>query len=286
MQIVHRTGLLGILILLAWPVWAAEDEASVTPDEPVIHSESGHVVGFSPLTVGDNELPATLIPEQLGEPHGKVLILHDSDGGIAGAGLVDMLRLALPESGWTTMTVALDYPRSPQLFLAEPNDDAETIDIPEMPETADEAMQADASEQSEESAEPADNDARISAALAYLNAQQTGPTVILALGEAVPLAMNAAAQQGENRPQIWIAADVTLTELPELGPLLDITAQTAGRKNLVAMGRKVFMRQAGNQTYSQRQLTGAGRDFQGFEGQVLSHVRAWLHKQFTTEVKG
>jgi hypothetical protein len=89
--------------------------------------------------------------------------------------------------------------------------------------------------------------------------------VIVALGELAPLALSAASQQGEDKAQIWIAADMTLTELPELGPLLDITTQALGNENAAAKSREVFMRQANNQAYSQRSLLGAGHDFQGFE---------------------
>lgn len=285
MQTIRKTGLLGILLTLMSPIWAAEDEEGGAQTQPLIHSEAGQVTGYSPLPLGERELPATLIPEQLGKPHGKVLILHDSDGGIASSGLVQTLRLSLPESGWTTMTVALDYPHSPQLFLIEPADS----DTPEASDSVAsseiESEQNAPPDSASEDAEPANNNSRVSAALAYLNAQQPGPVVILAIGEAVPLAMSSASQQGEEMAQIWIAADVTLTEPPELGPLLDIAAQDLGQKNQAAMQREVLMRQANNQTYSQRRLTGAGHDFQGFEMQVLNTVRAWLQKQFDAEVQ-
>lgn len=288
MQIVRTTGVLAILIALACPLWAAESEETESSAAPLIHSELGHVAGYSPLPMGEKELPATVMPEQLGEPHGKVLILHDSDGGIAGSGLVDTLRLALPEAGWTTMTVALTYPRSPQLFLVESIDDNKgdvVIEAPDSAESGEQSKNADTDTESER-VDNADNSTRISAALAYLNAQQPGPTVIIAFGEAVPLAINSASQQGEEKAQIWISADVTLAELPELGPLLDITPQEPGKKNADAVSRAVLMRQADKQAYSQRRLVGAGHDFQGFESQVLTTVRAWLQKQFSAEVQG
>lgn len=283
MQIVRKTGLLGILIALAWPVWSAEGDENESTVAPLVHSESGHVVGYIPLPVGEQELPATLISEQLGEPLGKVLILHDIGGGIAGTGLVDTLRLTLPESGWTTMTVALEYPYSPQLFVAESSDDSEAADASDLTEADEQSVEA---ETDIEQTQLADNDARISAALAYLNAQQPGPTVIVAFGEAVPLAIRAASQQGDDKAQIWIAANMSLTELPELGPLLDIAPQDVGKKNTDALSRAVLMRQANNQAYSQRRLVGAGHDFQGFENQVLTTVRAWLQKQFKSEGQG
>ncbi len=283
MQIVRKTGLLGILIALAWPVWSTEDDEKESPAAPLVHSEPGHVVGYISLPVGEQELPATLISEQLGEPLGKVLILHDSGGGIAGTGLVDTLRLTLPESGWTTMTVALEYPYSPQLFVAESADDSEAADASDLTEAGEQIAEA---ETDTEQTQLADNNARISAALAYLNAQQPGPTVIVAFGEAVPLAISAASQQGDDKAQIWIAADMTFSELPELGPLLDIMPQDVGKKNTDALSRAVLMRQANNQSYSQRRLVGAGHDFQGFENQVLTTVRAWLQKQFKSEGQG
>jgi len=287
LQTIRKTGLLGILLTLLWPVWAADGEEGNAQTSPVIHGTAGHVIGYSPLSMGESSLPATLIPEQLGKPYGKLLILHDSDGGIASSGLVETLRLSLPESGWTTMTIALEYPDSPQLYLVEKATETNSTDEPPTAsDTGMEAEQDDVPGSAEEEADSADNNSRVSAALAYLNAQQPGPVVILAIGEAVPLAISAASQQGEDKAQIWIAADVSLTETPELGPLLDITAQDVGHKNRVAGSRDVLMRQADNQAYSQRRFIGAGHDFNGFELQVLSTVRAWLQKQFAAEGQG
>lgn len=286
MQTLRKTGLLGILLTLLCPVWAAEDEEAGAQTPPLIYGEAGQIAGYSPLPMGESELPATLMPDQLGKAHGKVLILHDSDGGIASSGLVQTLRLSLPESGWTTMTIALDYPHSPQLFLIEPENADSTEESTPTADNETETEQKVSADSTSEDTEPVDNHSRISAALAYLNAQQPGPVVIVAIGEAVPLAISSASQQGEEKAQIWIAADVTLTELPELGPLLDIAAQDVGQKNQAASRREVFMRQANNQSYSQRRLTGAGHDFQGFETQVLNTVRAWLQKHFDAEGQG
>lgn len=288
LQTIRKTGLLAVLMSLVLPVWAEEEGDALVDPGPVFHREAGNIKGYSPVALGDDTLPATLIPEQLGEPRGKILILHDSDGGIAGSGLVDTLRLSLPASGWTTMTVELHYPQSPQLFLAESADaaDADPAAAATDNETETTTPQNNDNDSAPTEAEPVDNSARIRAALAYLNAQQPGPVVIVALGESAPLALSAASQQGEDKAQIWIAAEMTLTELPELGPLLDITTQALGNENAAAKSREVFMRQANNQAYSQRSLLGAGHDFQGFETQVLTIVRAWLQKQFDKEVQG
>lgn len=284
MQTIRKTGLLAVVVSLVLPVWAEEEGDALVDPDPVFHREAGNIKGYSPVAVGDNSLPATLLSEQLGEPRGKILILHDSDGGIASSGLVNTLRLSLPASGWTTMTIALDFPQMPQLFLAESEDTADAAAADNVTETA--TPQNDNTDSVLTKAEPVDNSSRISAALAYLNAQQPGPVVIIAIGESVPLALSAASQQGDDKAQIWIATDMTLTELPELGPLLDITTQAAGDNNAATKSRGVFMRKANNQAYSQRSLLGAGHDFQGYETQVLTIVRAWLQKQFDKEVQG
>lgn len=287
MPIIRKTGLLVVMLSMVMPVWAEEEQVPAET-QPAFHREAGEVEGFSPLSVGDEAIPATLISEQLGEPRGKILILHDSAGGIASAGLVNTLRLSMPTSGWTTMTVALTYPQTPELFLAE-SSDAESADDEagsEAPAESDTtAAENDTSDSESLQAEPIDNSSRISAALANLNAQQPGPVVIIAIGESVPLALSAASQQGDDKAQIWLATDMTLTELPELGPVLDITNQLAGDDNADAKRRQVFMRKANNPLYSQRSLLGAGQHFQGFERQVLTIVRAWLHKHFNNEVQ-
>lgn len=286
MRNVLKSGLLALVMLFSQPLAAADDNAETTQTDWSVLRQSGEINGYLTLPVGDSMIDATLIPDRLGQSYGKVLILHDSNDGIDSPGLIKTLRLGLPDSGWTTMTVALSYSQDPGIYLAtSPASAAQpTLAASEaMPSPPEENTVTEADTGSDKQLPP-DNAARVSAALAYLNAQQAGTTVILAVGEAAKLADALAAQLGEQRGLIWIRPDVALDTLPAIMPILDIAPTVPGRMNEKATGRRVFMQQqqqAAN--YAQRLISGAGYRFYGFEQRVLNYVRGWLAAQFVPE---
>lgn len=282
LQNVLKSGLLAMLMLSSQALTAAES----TQSEASILRQSGEVNGYLTLPVGDSNVDATLIPDRSGKSFGKVLILHDSPAGIDSPGVINILREGLPDAGWTTMTVALTYPIEPQIYLsataastAEPTIAASeaVASLPEETEAEDETVEDD-------SISPApDNTARIGAALAYLNAQQPGITVVVAVGEAAQLTDALVGQLGEEPGLIWIRPELELKELPLITPILDIAPTIPGRINREATARRVFMQQQQVSGYSQRLISGAGYRFYGFEPRVLGYVRAWLTKQYVTE---
>lgn len=286
MQNVFKSGLLAMLMLSSQALTAADDNAEIAQSEASILRQSGVINGYLTLPVGDTSIDATLIPDRSGDSFGKVLILHDSHADIDSPGVVNILREGLPDAGWTTMTVALSYPIEPQIYLsanaastAEPAvaASAAVASLPEKTETTEESVEDD-------SITPApDNTARIAAALAYLNAQQPGVTVVVALGEAAQLTDALVGQLGEQSGLVWVRPQLELKESPLITPILDIAPTIPGRSNREATARRVFMQQQQVSSYSQRLISGAGYRFYGFEPRVLSYVRAWLSKQYVTE---
>lgn len=275
-----------MLMLSSHALLAADDNAETTQSDASILRQSGVVNGYLTLAVGDSNVDATLIPDRTGKSYGKVLILHDSHAGIDSPGVINSLREGLPDAGWTSMTVALAYPIEPQIYLsanatstAEPTIGASeaAASLPEETETAD-AVVEDGSITS-----APDNTARIGAALAYLNAQQPGTTVVVALGEAAQLTDALVGQLGEQRGLIWIRPELELKESPLITPILDIAPTIPGRNNREADARQVLMQQQQVSSYSQRRISGAGYRFYGFEPRVLSYVRAWLTKHYVPE---
>ena len=274
------TGVLGLISLFLCHVSsAAESEAAGSGYEAGIISETGQVQGYFALGVDESNIPATLIPDQTGSKYGKLLILHDSDGGMASPGLVNDLRFSLAESGWTTMTIALDYPEVLNVF--RPNSYVPNAQSSSETPIAETVSKSEAT--STDSSPVPDNVSRVAAALAYLNAQQNGPTVIVALGQAVSLAMGLAEQQGKTKGQIWLAYDQALPEESTISPVLDIVP-AAFASATVAQNRRLKSKTV-DSDYSQQVIKGAGHDFQGFENQVLSLIKGWLRNKFVPEAK-
>lgn len=288
MQIVLKTGLCGLLILLNCGLLAAGDKEQDELPATGLLRETGHVEGYMTLPMGESDIAATYVADKLGEAYGKVMILHDADGGIDSHGLVHTLRLSLAESGWSTMTIALDFPVAPRIYLSATEASAAmpTVAASEAASTNTDTEADNKEIPAEESEVPHQtNSARIGTALAYLNAQQPGPTVVVALGASASLVDTVSSQLGEQRGLVWIQPEPSLTEVPGVVPILDIAAQRAGSVNKEARARRALMRQHQVAGYSQRLITGAGHGFYGFEGTVLAYVRGWLSKHFVSETE-
>lgn len=239
-----------------------------------LQAETGHVEGYMTLPLGDEVFDATHVADKTGRDYGKVLILPDRDGSIDSYDLVHTLRMQLAESGWSTMTVALSYPYQPQLMLS-PDNDADEAEPETQTETAEDTeLSNDAASNND------DNAARVAAAVAYLNAQQSGPTVIVAMGKSAELSTTALAQVGKDNALIWISPEWQADTVPEAQYILDITlSDLAYDKATLAQRRAVMMRKNVAQ-YSQRQIPGATSNFTGFEQPVFHLIRNWLHKAF------
>lgn len=279
LQIVGKTAVGAMLLIMVSYIQAADETETPADEATGFIQQSGHVEGFMRLPVADEEVDAAFLAGRQGVDHGKILILHDADQGIDSHGLVHTLRSGLADSGWSTMTVALSYPPSPQLFLS--TQAASAIDNAEDDATeAEQPPPADNQAAAETTQPENDNNARVGAALAYLNAQQPGPTVLIAIGEAAKLSDMAISQMQPPRGLVWIAPAVMPESAPEISPLLDIDAVEAGEKNLQAVKRKKLMRQSQHPAYAQRLMTGAGYNFAGYETRVLSYLRGWAAKHF------
>lgn len=245
-----------------------------------IQAETGQVEGYMTLPLGDAVFDATFVADKSGRDYGKVLILPDRDGSIDSYDLVHTLRMRLAESGWSTMTVALSYLYQPQLMLS-----ADTV-----ADDAEAAPQVDTSAEAESSdnAPPSDdtNAARVAAAVAYLNAQQSGPTVIVAMGKSAELSATAIAQAGKDNALIWISPEWQADTPPEAQYILDITLSDLGNEKATLAQRRAVMMRKNAVNYSQRQIPGATSHFYGFEQPVFNLIRNWLHKTFSQGATG
>ncbi len=253
--------------------FAADSEAgTVAESTPLpLQTSAGHVEGYMTLPLGDEVFDATFVADKTGRDYGKVLILPDQDGSIDSYDLVHTLRMRLAESGWSTMTVALSYPYQPQLLLSpNANDEEPAAQI----ETTAEAEVGESATTSD------DNAGRVAAAVAYLNAQQPGPTVIIAMGKSAELSATAIAQVGKDNALIWISPEWQAETAPEAQYVLDITLSDSAYEETTTVQQRAVMMRKNVAQYSQRQIPGATSNFNGFEQPVFNLIRNWLHKSF------
>jgi len=255
-------------------------EAAVETGQKPVQSETGHVEGYMTLPLGDAVFDATYVFDKTGRNYGKVLILPDRDGNIDSHDLVHTLRMRLAESGWSTMTLELQYRYQPQLMLS-PELAADEAEPAAQVETTAEANPSDNSAPSGD-----DNAARVAAAVAYLNAQQAGPTIILAMGQSAELSSTAIAQAGKDNALIWISPEWNTEKPPESEHVLDITVSDLSNEMKATAQRRAVMMRQNIANYSQRQIPGTTSSFYGFEQPVFNLIRNWLHKIFAQGATG
>ena len=273
------------LLTLMFPVHAeTEQETSVdelTETKQNMLRQQGQVEGYMTLPLADEEFAATFVEDKTGKNYGKVLILPDAAGDIDSRDLVHTLRAQLPDAGWSTMTVNLTYSYEPQVFMSESGEDAGT----EGGEAVNQVDTTDAEAEGDAEADTATTDfdinsARVSAAIAYLNAQAPGPIVVIMLGESSNLAASVMTQAGENNGLIWINSKWEPADAPVTDRLLDIIPSTISDQQLTQFKRRAVQLRKDIEVYSQRQIAGATAEFYGYEDYLFVMVRNWLHKHY------
>lgn len=271
---------------------------------PIMLREQGNVEGYVALTVSEQVIDATYMPDSLGKSAGKVLILHGRGQDIDSDGMIHKLRMGLSKAGWSTMTVALHYELTPNIYMAPateentPDSDASDTDVNETNEAATEAETAvpneSAANETDKQAAEGDtkeaetdkapyivsNEARIAAAMSYLTEKQDGPTIIIGFGEAAKLANESFSMANGEVGIIWIDSGIELTEPPKVKVLLDLIAERPLQTNTKAVQRKVNMKKNNSNNYEQRKIVTTSPSFYGAEASVLGIVRGWLHKHF------
>ncbi|BDZ72571.1 hypothetical protein GCM10025856_02900 [Methylophaga marina] len=298
------------------PAGADDNETVAEENSPIMLREQGNVEGYVALTVSEQSIDATYMPDSLGKSAGKVLILHGRGQDIDSDGIVRTLRTGLSKAGWSTMTVALHYELTPNLYLA-PSNSEKTTDTDAANTSSDDSDDAEqpaaaetetATEQSEEPTEAAaddaenqtaegdgeqsdtentpyivSNEARIAAAMSYLAEKQDGPTAIIGFGEAANLANESFSMASGEVGIVWINTDIELTEPPKVKVILDLIAERPLQTDIKAVQRKANMRKANVNNYEQRKIITISPSFYGAEANVLGIVRGWLHKHFIAE---
>lgn len=247
----------------------------------------GQLAGFTPLMVGEEQIPALFLEQTLGEPRGAILLLHDLGENMDSSTLA-ALRSRLPASGWDTLSVALNYyavdaaataPLAPAIAEEADAIVADEAPVPEAP-TQDEPTPNDAPVVPT----AATNAQRIDAALVFLQAQGSENIIILGHGQAGELALatvtataipiGAVVMLGTGKlEQITLLTDANLPILEIYGSRHDPQVIKAIEKRQVAMKMQV------TQPYASRQIEAADRGFTGTQPKMVKTVHSWLYRQ-------
>jgi len=291
-----KTVWLSLLLVgfLPCSVMAADEETApemgdvnVESDNNRMLRQTSSVEGFQPLSVAGEEINAAYIEETLGERHGAIVFFHDNGEQFESQGVVTPLRHALPKHGWSTLTLAFDYPYEPKILLAV--DDATAEQEP----VVDEASQDNAETVEEAADEPAplpaiSNQDRIQAALAFLQAKDVRRIIFLGHGAGGDMAIELL---DTIKTPVSALILVGATARPENDvfsgfnfPMLDIY----GANDLDAVPdavqhRKMLMKRIDNTRYQTRRIEGADHIFLGLDATLTATVNGWLRKQFVEQ---
>jgi predicted alpha/beta-hydrolase family hydrolase len=252
---------------------------------------------FISLDVAGVAIPATYTEDKLGEDHGVVILLHDANRGMDGIGVMSTLRKQLPRAGWSTLSVELDYPTSPNIHLSASLDSSnentsndETVtDTNPSPSENSESLATDP-DSSKSDLPPISNQQRVEAAIAFLQAKNKRNLIFAGHGEGGVKAVELLEVIQTPIIGLVLISTPELTQddsfRPMRQPILDVVASIGAESNIkAAEHRKVMMKQTGNPTYVQRRISGASRDFQGSEEVLNNVIRSWLKANFISEDK-
>ncbi|NOQ82214.1 MAG: DUF3530 family protein [Methylophaga sp.] len=271
----------------------AADEDKQTEDTEVVAAESASrmlrqistVTGYQPLTVAGQEIEATYLEETLGERYGAIVFLHDQGEQFESQGVVTPLRHALPEYGWSTLTLALDYPFEANILLSPVDEltDAETDDSNQA--NNDEETSSEAKTTDIQPLPPISNQQRIEAAVEFLQAKDVQRIIFIGHGVGGDMAIELL---DSITTPISALILVGATAFPENDvfnefnfPVFDVY----GSNDLdivptAVKHRATLMKRNSNTRYESRRVIGADHVFSGLQPTLTAIISAWLRKKF------
>lgn len=260
-------------------------DADVSSSEESMLRQIRPIFGFQTLTVAGQEIDATYIEETFGERHGAIVLLHDEGGQIDSSGLVTTLRHDLPDYGWSTLTLSLNYPFEPKILLSSSLEGVKGEKSEDLSKQQTEDKTVDSEQAEPKLLPPISNQQRIEAALAFLQAKDIKQIIFLGHGIGGVVAVEV---MSSISIPIFGLIMVGTPALPandqfiNMGqPILDIY----GNRDLAHVfravkDRKIKMRREANTNYSERKIDGADHDFNGLELVLTSTIRGWLNTAF------
>lgn len=280
----------------------AEAELESQENDNIMIRQIQPIIGFQTLTVAEQDINATFLEETLGEPHGAIILLHDQGEELESRGIVTPLRHEMLQYGWSTLSVTLDYPFTPNILLAiEPEIDASGDTAPEAkdevtsqqtaPSANTELAETDEVKKDEPPLLPAiTNKQRIEAAVEFLKAKGIKRIIFLGHGTGGNVAIDSLATTTTPISALILVGTPALANDDVFKtfnqPILDIYGDLDMEGVSVAVKhRKVVMKRNDNIRYTSREIIGANHVFYGLEPMLITTVRGWLHATFVKQEK-
>lgn len=323
---VFQTTLLSLLMMVFLPLSAiaADDDPDKTIDDStstdapqttqkndgIMLRQEQSIDGYAPLTVAGQQVDAAFLEETFGEPRGAIIFFHDQGEALESWGVVTPLRKEMLQYGWSTLTLALDYPFTPNILLApdtkiEPpidaastTDDSNTAPTPtdnspdantDAPKT-DDVKTNDVEKEEPATLPPVSNKQRIEAAIAFLKTKDIQRIVFLGHGSGGIAAMNEFTTASTPIAALILVGTPALPKDDDFKalnqPILDIYGELDIEGVSTAVNqRKAVMKRIGNIQYTSREINGANHVFYGLESTLASTVRGWLYTIFVKQEK-
>jgi len=254
--------------------------------------QTNTVRGYQPLTVAGQQIESAYLEETLGERHGAIVLLHDEGEQFESQGVVTPLRHSLPEYGWSTLTLAFDYPYEAKILLS--NDEALDTDLLELDadelvaENEVESKQAEAGMDKDNTLPAISNQDRIQAALAFLQAKDVKRIIFIGHGAGGNMAIELL---DTIKTPISALILVGATALPESDvfdefnfPILDVYgANDLNEVPIAIEHRKMVMKRINNTAYEVRRIVGADHVFLGLTPTLTATVSGWLRSKFVEQ---
>jgi predicted alpha/beta-hydrolase family hydrolase len=271
---------------------SSETETSQTksdagsPEESMLRQISP-IYGFQALTVAGQEIDATYIEETFGDRHGAIVLLHEQGEQIDSSGVVTTLRHHLPDYGWSTLTVSLNFPFEPDILLSTSLETTQNETSEGLSEQKNqiEDKSANLEQAVPKSLPPISNQQRIEAAVAFLQAKDIKQIVFIGHGKGGEIAveiMNTIATPIFGLIMVGTPALPTNEQFLSMGqPILDIYGgQDLNSVSKAVKDRRIAMKREANTNYSERKIDGANHDFDGLQLMLTSTIRGWLKSSF------
>ncbi len=230
------------------------------------------VEGYQALTVAGQEVDATYLEETLGQRHGAIILFHDQGEQFESYGVITPLRHQMPQYGWSTLSLALDFPSESNILLSGSEGQESSAEESE-------------SSESKQALPNISNQQRVETALALLQAKDIKRIIFLGHGRGGGEAINI---MSTISTPIFGLVLVSTSALPAkeefvaMGqPILDIYgAQDMASVAKAVKDRKIAMKRAANTNYSERKIDGADHDFDGLQPVLISTIHGWLRTTF------
>jgi len=266
--------------------------ADVTTDKTMLR-EIAHVDGYQALTVAGQKIDAAYLDETLGERYGAVILLHDQSEKFDSYGVITTLRHQLPQNGWATLSLDLQYPYTANIYLAteQPPSDASVasaskVEVKQKTKTDDTSKAGEKTTENKAKLPPVSNQQRLEAAVKFLQAKAIKPIIFLGHGKGGSVAIKALDTM-TTPVSALILIETSALEPPIENilntfkqPILDVVGENDTDDVLAVRHRKTLMKRAGNSRYTYRKISGADYGFSGLEPTLTAITNGWLRKNF------